>query len=161
MTYLELESSLDAPTRARWSASIGAAADYLINSGNTTWYVNGNVNLRQTEVMWLAWVATQQPTLPHRLRLRVVHGGSPKPARAGQASAFTSPARPVEPTDSAVQGFRPSPAVAHPDSIRNYTDAQLDTATDLYVLTRDPKYLRLMNLLFNQLQPLIDPTWDP
>jgi hypothetical protein len=32
----------------------------------------------------------------------------------------------------------------------SYTMAQLDTATELYVLTRDPRYLRLMNLLFNQ-----------
>ena len=31
--------------------------------------------------------------------------------------------------------------------------AQLDTATELYVVTRDPRYLRLMNLLFDEERP--------
>jgi hypothetical protein len=34
--------------------------------------------------------------------------------------------------------------------------AQLDTATELNVLTRDPRYLHLVNLLFRQERPRID-----
>lgn len=158
MTYLELESSLDAQTRARWSASIGAAADYLINSGNTTWYVNGNVNLRQTEVMWLAWVATGQPRFLTAYDSEWSFTVSPNQARwAGFGLHITSAPRRTDGSDGA--GFLAESGGGAPGFDPNYTDAQLDTATDLYVLTRDPKYLRLMNLLFNQLQPLIDPTW--
>src|SRR5262249_49240693 len=60
VSYLELQPTLDATTRARWSNAVEKAADYLINSGDDAWYINGNVNLRQTEVMWLAWAITGQ-----------------------------------------------------------------------------------------------------
>ena len=158
MTYLELESTLDAQTRARWSASIGAAADYLINSGNTTWYVNGNVNLRQTEVMWLAWVATQQPRFLTAYDAEWSFTISPNQTRwAGFGLHVTTAPTRADGSDGA--GFLAESGGGAPGFDPSYTDAQLDTATDLYVLTHDPKYLRLMNLLFNQLRPLIDQTW--
>ncbi len=61
-TYHLLAPDLDAATRARWQASLAAAANYLITSGNTTWYVNGNINLGYTEFLYLVWQATGNTT---------------------------------------------------------------------------------------------------
>jgi hypothetical protein len=158
VAYLELRDSLDSQTRANWSAAIGAAADYLINTGNTTWYVNGNVNLRQTEVMWLAWVATQQPRFLTAYDAEWSFTVSPSQSRwPGFGLQITKAPSRADGSDGA--GYLAESGGGAPGFDPSYTDAQLDTATDLYVLTHDPKYLRLMNLLFNQLRPLIDSTW--
>ncbi len=158
VAYLELRNTLDAQTRAKWSAAIGAAADYLINSGNTTWYVNGNVNLRQTEVMWLAWVATQQPRFLTAYDSEWSFTISPSQTRwPGFGLQLTKTPTRADGSDGA--GYLAESGGGAPGFDPSYTDAQLDTATDLYVLTHDPKYLWLMNLLFNQIRPLIDSTW--
>lgn len=158
IAYLELRSTLGPRTSATWSAAIGAAADYLINSGNTTWYVNGNVNLRQTEVMWLAWVATRQQRFLTAYDSEWSFTINPNQARwPGFGLQITT--RPTKADGSDGAGYLAESGGGAPGFDPSYTDAQLDTATDLYVLTHDPKYLRLMNLLFNQLRPLIDQTW--
>ena len=53
-------------------------------------------------------------------------------------------------------GYLAESGGAAPGFDPSYTQVQLDTAADLYVLTHDPTYVRLMNLLFNQLRPRVD-----
>lgn len=149
LAYLALRKSLDPSTQRAWSTAIGKAADYLIAQGDLSWYANGNINLRQTEVMWLAWVATGNPRFRaeyqrewrftisppagrwHGYGLRVVH--DPTQADGDNGAGYLAE------SGGGAPGFDP-----------NYTMVQLDTATQLYVLTRDPRYVRLMNLLLNQ-----------
>jgi hypothetical protein len=159
ITYLELGSALPAADQARWSAALAKLASYLITSGDTTWYVNGNDNLRYTEVMWLAWAVT------HEQRFLTAYNSEwqftispPQPRWAGFGLHITKIPTRADGSNGAgylaesifqqTPGFDPS-----------YTMVQLDTATDLYVLTRDPRYLRLMNLEFNQLRPLVNSGW--
>ncbi|HEY5317872.1 MAG TPA: hypothetical protein VIJ20_07820 [Solirubrobacteraceae bacterium] len=159
MTYLELGPVLPAATRADWSAALAKLASYLISSGDTTWYVNGNDNLRYTEVMWLAWAATHQQRFLTAYNSEwqfTIHPPQQRwpgfglhitkvPTRADGSNGAGYLAEAVY---QQTPGFDPS-----------YTMVQLDTATDLYVLTRDPRYLRLMNLEFNQLRPLVNSGW--
>src|SRR5581483_9011848 len=57
---LVLRPILDPVRRARWQASIAAAASYLAPQ-SYSWYSNGNLNLGETELMYLAWRATGNP----------------------------------------------------------------------------------------------------
>src|SRR6185436_19574088 len=34
---------------------VAGAADFLIRNGNLTWYTNGNINIGNTELFYLAW----------------------------------------------------------------------------------------------------------
>jgi hypothetical protein len=155
ITYFELKDYLSAPTRALWVNAISRSANWLISSGNLTYYINGNVNLRQSEVLWLAWAITGQhkyymayqqesqftftPTLPRwsGYGLRLVTAPT-APLGANGAGYLTE-------SDPGPSGFDPS-----------YTLTQLDTAASLYVLTRNQRYIWLMNVLFNQLRPLVN-----
>ncbi len=62
-TYLELSPVLGPARRTRWRSSLAAAAYYLIDNGNLSWYTNGNINLDEIELMYLAWRATGDPAL--------------------------------------------------------------------------------------------------
>jgi hypothetical protein len=149
VSYLELRPYLDDETQATWVDSMRRAADYLISSGDTAFYINGNVNLRQTEVMWLAWAATGErrfwPAYEHEWQFTIAPP-SPRWADCGLRVTVT-PAR-ADASDGA--GYLTESGGGVPGYDPSYTMVQLDTATELYVLTRDPRYLRLMNLLFNQ-----------
>ncbi len=159
ISYLELRGTLDANTRGRWSAAIRKAADYLINSGDATWYINGNVNLRQTEVFWLAWSITKARRFLSAYNAEWAFTISPSHLRWPAYGLHFSKV-PVRSDGRDGAGYlAESQAGARPGFDPSYTDAQLDTATDLYVLTRDAKYIRLMNLLFNELSPLISASW--
>jgi hypothetical protein len=158
ITYLELETSLDSATQARWRTAIAAAASYLISSGNTTWYINGNINLRQTEVMWLAWAITHQQRFLAAYNAEWTFTVAPAQSRwSGYGLKITH--TPTRSDGSNGAGYLAESGGGKPGFDPAYTQAQLDTATDLYVLTRDPRYLRLMNLEFNQLRPLINTDW--
>ena len=158
MAYLELRSSLPASTQTLWSNSIAAAARYLISSGNTNWYANGNIVLRQTEVLWLAYAATGDPSFRSAYDAEYAFALAPSQSRwPGFGLQITRAPTKSNGADGA--GYLAESGGGAPGFDPNYTMAQLDTATDLYVLTRDPKYLRLMNLLYNQLSPLVSSSW--
>jgi hypothetical protein len=155
---LELQANLSAQTRARWADAVQRAADYLINSGNMTWYINGNVNLRQTEVMWLAWAITGQQRFLTAYDQEWAFTTKPPHRWSGYGLQVTRQPTRADGVDGKAY-LAESDGIGTPGYDPSYTDAQLDTVTDLYVLTRDPRYLRLMNMMFNQLQPRIDRSW--
>jgi hypothetical protein len=159
MTYLELGPALPAAERASWSAALAKLASYLITSGQNAWYVNGNDNLRYTEVMWLAWAVTHQQRFLTAYNTEWQFTIAPPQARwAGFGLHITK--IPTEADGSNGAGYLAESIFGQkPGFDPSYTMVQLDTATDLYVLTRDPRYLRLMNLEFNQLRPLINSGW--
>ena len=154
LSYLELRDTLPAPTRASWRASLVRAANWLIRTGQTTFYINGNVNLRQTEVMWLAWAATGDPRFhteyQHEWRFTI----SPPKRWTGFGLKLTR--SPTSADGAGGAGYLAESGGGTPGFDPSYTMVQLDTATELYILTRDSRYLRLMNLLFNQERPRIN-----
>jgi hypothetical protein len=155
ISYLELKPYLDSETRSRWITSIRRAADALISSGDMTYYINGNVNLRQTEVMWLAWAATGQQRFRAAYEREWQFTIAPPTGRWGRYGLrYTQAATPgAGGSDGA--GYLTESNGSTPGYDPSYTMAQLDSATELYVLTRNPRYLWLMNLLFNQDRPRV------
>ena len=156
LSYLELRRDLSTHRAARWSRALARAARWLITSEQMTYYINGNVNLRQTEVMWLAWRATGDPKFHTWYEREAQFALAPAAARWSRFGLrLTKPLSGrydddgagylVESDGDNSYGYDP-----------NYTAAQLDTATQLYVLTRQVRWLRLINILFNQERPRIN-----
>jgi hypothetical protein len=149
ISYLELRPYLDRSTRALWRESVRRVANWLHSSGQLDFYVNGNVNLRQTEVLWLAWAVTGDPQFKTAYEREWQFTiAPPGPKWAAYGLRYTQ--RPDRADGLDGKGYLTESAGSRPGYDPSYTMAQLDTATELYVLTRDPRYLRLMNLLFNQ-----------
>lgn len=161
---IALGPRLDAATRARWANAIVRGAEYLERSGDTTWYVNGNINLAFTEVLYLAWRASHQPrfarayneswkflTNPPKPRWAgyglVVKRGPALSRRGHRPHGRSRPAGYLTESDGGRPGFDPE-----------YTQLQLDSAASLFVLSHDRRALRLMNLLMNAELPRVSST---
>lgn len=157
-TYFELHDRLSQTTKASWSSAVQRAADYLISSGQTSWYANGNIQLRLAEDMWLAWKITGFGRFDVAYEHEWTFAMSPPQTRwPGFGLHITkSPARAdgsdgsayLAESNGGTPGFDPM-----------YTMTQLDTATSMWILSRDPRDLRLMNMLLNQLLPRVSSMW--
>jgi len=157
-TYLELKPYLSAATRALWANAITRSANYLINTGALTYYINGNVNLRQTEVMWLAWEITGQTKYyaDYQQEYRFTMT-PPVPRWSGYGMHLDT--APTAPLGANGAGYLTESDGDSPGFDPSYTMVQLDTATSLYVLTHAQRYIWLMNVLLNQLRPLVSSSY--
>lgn len=160
---ITLGPRLDAATRARWAAAIVRGADYLIRSGDTTWYVNGNINLAFTEVLYLAWRVSRQERFARAYEASWSFlTNPPRPRWAGyglvveRSPASRGRARAVA---SRTAGYLTESSGRGPGFDPEYTQLQLDTAASLFVLSHDPRALRLMNLLMNAELPRVSSTF--
>jgi hypothetical protein len=154
-TYLALAPALDATTRARWQASITAAADYLVKSGALTWYFNGNINLGFAEVFYLASRITGAPRFAQDYGAEITFVETPpKPRWAGYGLVITK--QPTNPDGTDGSGYLSESGGFDAE----YTATQLDGATHLYTLSHDKRLLKLMNLELNQLRPRISSTFQ-
>jgi hypothetical protein len=154
ITYLELRDQLDPQTRIEWATAIERAADYLIQSGATTWYINGNVQIRQVEDMWLAWKITGDEHFERSYESEWSFTiAPPRPRWTGFGLQITQQPSRADGSDGAA--YLAESGSGAPGFDPEYTTSQLDGATSLWVLTHEERYLRLMNLLFNQLRPLV------
>jgi hypothetical protein len=146
--YLELGPRLPAAVGQRWRRAIVAATEWVIP--RLSFYVNGNVNLQQTLAMYIAWRVTRDPryyreydaswafTLhpgSHWVGLGLHYSRVPTLASGVDGAGYLAEMDPGAP------GFDP-----------HYTILQADYAAALYVLSHQARALRLVNLLFNQLQ---------
>jgi hypothetical protein len=155
VAYLELRSVLPASTRAKWAAAVEGAADYLLNSGAMTWYINGNIQLHQVEDMWLAWQITGAERFQAAYESEWSFTIAPPQTRwTGFGLQLTRTPTRSDGADGA--GYLAESAGAAPGFDPEYTTLQLDYASSLWVLTHEERYLRLANLLFNQLRPLVN-----
>ena len=155
MSYLELRDVLDSATAARWVAAVRRAADFIVQSKNLTWYTNGNVNLRNAEVMWLAWKLTGDITYQQYYEQEWAFTMAPPQTRwPGFGLHLTTAPSKLDGSDGA--GYLAEAGAGAPGFDAEYTMTQLDTATAMWVLSHDSRWLRLTNLLFNQIRPRID-----
>jgi hypothetical protein len=156
-TYLDLSPILDPATRARWQASLASAASYLVDSGNLYWYTNGNINLGDTELFYLAWQATGDPTFESDYEDSWSFTSSPPAATwPGQGLIITKQPTAADGSDGA--GYLTETGAGGTGFDPEYTALQLDVASRMYLLSGDQRWLWLTNLLVNQLLPLIDTT---
>jgi hypothetical protein len=158
-TYLELLPVLSPARAARWRSSLAAAAFYLINNGNLTWYTNGNINLDLIELLYLAWQATGDPTLHAAYEQEWNFTLRPPRSRWPGCGLVTFTA-PRDEAGSGVAGYLTETGSGGTGFDAEYSSLQLDTASRLYLLSGDPRALRLAKMLLNALLPRVDSSWQ-
>jgi hypothetical protein len=157
--YLALEPALNATRQASWKASLARAADYVISAGALTWYTNGNINVGYAELFALVSRITGESRFAqaHDKEWAFVTS-PPQPRWAGWGLQLTTvPAR-ADGADGAgylTEAGNPS----NPGFDAEYTGVQLDIVARLYLLSGDPRALRLTNLIANQLLPRVNADW--
>jgi len=168
-TYGILKETLDAPTRQRWlnamrlevqgMQDIGQLPNPALTNGapwkrTDGWYVNGNVDLCQAAWIYAVWQATGEQQYKDLFELTWKHVLSPSQARwKGYGLYFLK--MPTQDDGSDGSGYITEAAGA-PGFDRNYGMLQLSTVARLYQQSRDPRVLRVMNLLCNALLPHLD-----
>jgi hypothetical protein len=149
---------LSSDTRGRWADAIVRGADYLITSGDTTWYANGNINLAYAEVLYLAWRVSGQQRFADAYEAEWAFlNNPPKPRWNGYGLALTK--LPTAPDGSNGAGYLTESSTGPPGFDPEYTQLQLDTASSLFVLSHDARVLRLMNLLLDVELPRVSSTF--
>jgi hypothetical protein len=158
-TYLVLGNSLDSRHRAAWRAAIAGAAQFLITNGDIHWEANGNVNLGETEFEWLAWAITGDDAFHDAYETAWTYVISP-PQKDWPGYGLHLTRRPTRADGADGAGYLAENGGNGPGFDPEYTMLQLSLAARGYVLTGDPRFLRLANLIWNQLRPLTSrPGW--
>jgi hypothetical protein len=160
LNYIELQDVLTPSTKSAWSASLAAAAHYLVESGQTTWYINGNINLRMAEVMWLAWKITGDHYFDEQYEAEWAFTIAP-PQKRWTGYGLQESVVATDPDGANGAGYLAESDGEAPGFDPEYTMLQLDTATQMYVLSREARWLRLVNLMYDQLIPLVEVTSPP
>jgi hypothetical protein len=150
--YLELGGRLPASTSRRWSAAIARAADFLIPKLN--FYINGNINLQETLGMYLAWRVTGDARFYAAYNTSWAFTLQPGPGWPGYGLQYTRV--PIKHDGVDGEGYLGEVGTGAPGFDPHYTILQADYAAEMYVLTHQSRALRLLNLLFNQLETRTD-----
>jgi hypothetical protein len=157
--YHELAAVLDPARRQRWQASLSAAANYLIHNGNVTWYTNGNVNLGNVEFFYLVWQATGNATYEKAYETAWNTALSPDQTRFPKMGLVVVKS-PTHADGSDGSGYLTEKGAGGVGFDADYSQLQLDCASRLYLLSKDPRALRMSNLLINMLLPRVDSAWQ-
>ena len=150
-----LEPYLDANTLAQWQTALSADANYLMVSGNTASYINGNINLAETELLWLTWQATGNPTYETDYNNSWTFIMNPSQTKFPGAGWVTVQA-PTQADGSDGQGYFAETGAGGTGWDPYYATLQLDVAARLYLLSGDPRALRVANMIMNLESPLVD-----
>jgi hypothetical protein len=157
--YAVLEPVLPEWVRSLWASALQRAVEYLVDDAEAfTYYVNGNINLQMTELFYDAWRATNSPDLLRDYNASWNFMLAPGSRWPGYGLVITKPYHTATGSDGA--GYLTESGGGAPGFDPDYSQLQLDEATRLWVLSRDPRALLLMNLLTNQLLPRTRPGWD-
>jgi hypothetical protein len=154
-TFRLLEPYLNVETLASWQTALSADANYLINSGNTTWYINGNLNLAEAELLWLTWQATGNPEFQTDYNNSWSFAMDPPQAQFPGAGWVTVQP-PTQADGSDGEGYFTETGAGGTGWDPYYATLQLDVAARLYLLSGDPRALRAANMIMNLESPLID-----
>lgn len=154
-TYLLLGNRLGPHHRKAWRAVIAGAADYLIRHKGLVWETNGNINLGNTELEWLAWAITGKRRFRHAYELSWRYAIHPPQARwPGYGLHFSRAATGAKGDVGA--GYLAENGGSGPGFDPEYTMLQLSVASRAYLLSHDPRFRWLSNVLWNQLSPLVN-----
>jgi hypothetical protein len=156
-TYHLLAPYLSASTRLNWQASLAAAANYLINSGNTTWYSNGNINLGYTEFLYLVWQATGESQFETAYNASWSFTMDPPQWKfPGSGWVVVTPSTSADGVGGTGYFTEAGPGGNGYDA--EYSMLQLDVASRLYLLSGDPRALYVANMLIDMETPLVNTT---
>ena len=158
-TYLLVGDRVGAATRARWRASLERAADALIREGDTTWYANGNINILFAELLYDTWRATGRADL-HRAFDNALEFTLHPPQRRWPGRGLIITRDPLLASGADGAGYLSEEGPGGVGFDPEYTGMQLDAASRLWLFSRDPRVLRLANLLANELLVRVDSNSD-
>jgi hypothetical protein len=158
-TYDLLAPYLDPATRAAWQRSLAAVGNYLVNTGQVTWYANGNINLGYTELLWLIWHATGQSKFEQDYNNSWNFTMDPPQSKFPGCGWITVQA-PTHADGSDGAGYFAEAGAGGVGYDAEYSSLQLDVASRLYLLSGDPRALRVANMLMNMEMPRVNTsTW--
>jgi hypothetical protein len=158
--YLELAPSLDSSRRSRWRQTLVGAADFLIANRNLTWYTNGNVNIGNAELFYLAWRAGGKRRHLDAYNAAWTFALNPRSRWSGFGLHVAAQTATPGQWWVGSAGYLAESGGGAPGFDPEYSQLQLDVVSRLYVLSRDPRALRLSNLLVNALLPRVNDAWD-
>ena len=154
---IALTPQLDPGRIQAWTSALTGAADFLIRNGNLAWYTNGNIVLGNTLTMALAYRVTANPTYRAAYEQALAFALTPDQVR-WPGYGLVSTVTPTFSDGSDGAGYLTESGGSGPGYDPEYTGLQADMATRLFWVNGDPRVLRLMNLLMNQIRPRIDTT---
>lgn len=153
-----LRDRLSAADRTRWIASMRAAADYLQARGELTWYTNGNIVMANSEAMYFTYLATGDSRYKNYYDAAVDFALSPPQARwPGRGLIVTKAGTRGDGADGA--GYLTEQGAGGLGYDAGYSTLTLAAATRLWLRSQDPRILRVMNLVTNQLLTSVDANW--
>jgi hypothetical protein len=153
--YLELNKDLGPAREARWRRALVGAAEYLIRRGNLEWYTNGNINLHMTMLLQIVWQATGEPRFAAAYDQSWAFMVAPPQDRwRGFGLRISRVAANRTGSDGA--GFLAESGGGRPGFDGDYAQLQLTLAARLWLISGDPRALRLTNLLANYLLDRVD-----
>lgn len=153
-SYLHLGLGLDGAHRKSWSASLTAAADYLIRSGHTRHYVNGNINLAITAYLDLTARITGQARFRDAAKASYAFTIAPPQDRwSGFGLRYTKVPTKADGSDG--RAYLSESGGKKPGYDAAYGLLQTNIASMWYQASGDERARRLTNLLFNQLWPRV------
>ena len=155
--YLELRPALGTVRAKRWRAAIVGAADYLHGNGNLAWYTNGNINLGNTTLFYLAWKVSGQKRFLSDYETSFAFMLAPPLRWEGFGLKLDRVPKKSDGADG--KGYLAESGGATPGFDAEYTHLQADIAARLYVVSHDPRALRLLNLIVNKLLERVDSDW--
>ena len=157
MALWALRSQLSAEEVTYWSDAITGGANYLIANGNLTWYTNGNIVIGNAVAMELAYCASGQSQYQADYEAALSFAIAPPQSRwPGFGLIYTTVPTQANGSDGAA--YFAESGGGTPGFDANYTMVQLDQLCRLYLVTDSPDILRLIQLLFNQEWPLVNPS---
>jgi hypothetical protein len=157
-TYHLLSGVLDPATLARWQQSLAAAADYMIRKGTLTYYTNGNINLGEVEFFYLVWQATGNAKYDLAYEQEWATTLTPNQLQWPGGGLVISKA-PTVANGSDGSGYLAEIGPGGTGFDAEYTELQLEVASRLFLLSGDPRALRIANLEVNQLLPRVNSSW--
>jgi hypothetical protein len=169
-SFLALRDALDEATRRRWLDALTRMIDFLIGHHDLPnndqpagapawkangWYTNGNIELGESELLYLMYKATGAEKYKFLFEQQWSHTMSPNQERwKGFGLIYIKQPTLEDGSDGAA--YLAEKGAGEPGFDGDYTQFQLTIASRLYVESKDPRALRLINLLINALLPHVD-----
>jgi hypothetical protein len=158
LVYHLLAAVLDPATKARWQTSLSRAAAFMASKGTLNWYTNGNINIGQTEFFWLAWQATGNPVYQQDEEKMWATTLLPNQTQwPGAGLVITKQPTAADGSDGA--GYLAEIGAGGTGFDPEYTTLQLEVLSGFYLLSHDPRALRIANLEINQEMPRVNSSW--
>jgi hypothetical protein len=154
---LLLGPNLDPAHIKSWTVAVTGAADYLVKNGNLRWYTNGNVVVGNALTMAIAYKLTGLVTYQTDYQQALSFAVSP-PQTSWKGFGFITTKAPLKADGSDGRGYFTETGSNGPGYDPDYTMLQSEQLGRLYLITKDPAVLRLLNMETNQLLSSVDPT---